>query len=131
VGAVIVMECTGCGLIIKGYKRDQLRQRMEHHTTNVEKDQLDTFDAIEPKNKTVEVMVVGEEETEVGTESSAYNHDAAGKTGAFVEVGGIRSTPPDVESPLPCQCPRRTFTEPPDTIPVTPVKRAGEFVHSS
>jgi hypothetical protein len=31
-----------------------------------------------------------------GTESSASNHDAGGKTGAFVEVGGIRSAPPDV-----------------------------------
>jgi hypothetical protein len=68
------------------------------------------------------------EEAEVGTESYANNDDAAAETDAFVEVGGIRSAPPDVvkqpkgecdpESPLPCQCPTRTFTEPPDTIPM-------------
>jgi hypothetical protein len=68
------------------------------------------------------------EEAEVGTESSANNHDAAGETDAFMEVGGIRSAPPDVvkqpkgecdpESLLPCQYPSRNVTELPDTIPM-------------
>ena len=31
----LVMECLGCGFITKGYKRDQVRQRMENHNPEV------------------------------------------------------------------------------------------------